>query len=149
MLAQIISVFALAFSAFSYGLARRAFQLSKESAVNSRRPVLAFVLEQGGWVVKNVGNGPALNIIAAEAGPDLKWQYPVRLPPLGKDEPFPLTWPVAQHLFALTYEDFAGIKYWSRCIDTLSSTGKGVKVEGWPRWKNSEITPYWKASKQR
>jgi hypothetical protein len=52
---------ALASLTVNFGLARRA-------AVRARKPVLVFVDEpaRGAWVLHNVGNGPALNVLVAQ-----------------------------------------------------------------------------------
>jgi hypothetical protein len=49
------------------------FWLNHRAAVRARKPVLVFVDDHGGkdcWVLKNVGNGPALNVIMAEREPN-------------------------------------------------------------------------------
>src|SRR5260370_39422572 len=73
------------------------------------RPVLVFVCDvrdenKRVWFVKNVGTGPALDVLVAEK--DLKdqpWQRFLRLPPIPKDGQVDLQ--SSPSFFAVTYTD--------------------------------------------
>ena len=87
---QYVSVAALIVSVVSFGLT---YSLSARSAVTSVRPVLVIEYsQQDGWYVRNVGNGPALNVIVAMKDKTSDWKMPVRIPPLQKDGRFSLDW---------------------------------------------------------
>lgn len=88
---------ALFISVVSVGIAFASFVvnfvLNQRAAVRARKPVLVFVddPEEGCWVLRNVGNGPSLNVLIAQRA-EGRWFNPVRVPPLGRDSSFPLRW---------------------------------------------------------
>ena len=84
-----VSAIALVVSVGSFGLS---YNLSHESAITSVRPVLVYQFdERKGWSVRNVGNGPALDVIVAMKKDDkADWTQPMRIPPLAKDGEFNL-----------------------------------------------------------
>ena len=60
---QYVSVAALVVSVTSFGLT---YRLSTQTATTSVQPVLVFEYSGDiGWSVRNVGNGPALNVLLA------------------------------------------------------------------------------------
>jgi hypothetical protein len=84
------SVAALALSLISFA---RTYRPSAQSAVTSVRPVLVFEYRQAqGWSVRNVGNGPALNVVVARPSEAPHGRKPVRTPPLANGGRFKLTW---------------------------------------------------------
>src|SRR5437763_8165811 len=101
-LALVVSV-----ASFAY-----AFAKGRYDQVTSVRPALIFVYEPGeGWVIQNVGNGPAMNILIAQKGPEAgagraNWEGPVRIAPLARDKSFQLHWTAHTNVHALgaTYE---------------------------------------------
>jgi hypothetical protein len=137
---QYVSVAALVFSLVSFGFT---YSLSSRSAVTSVRPVLVFEYDQAdGWSVRNVGNGPALNVlIASKSASD--WQQPVRIPPVQKDGRIALHW--LGHLNVRTlgasYADIANRQYSSTCTDDLSRTFDSNELPSWPE---SQIQAHWK-----
>jgi hypothetical protein len=89
----LISAIAVAISLVASGVTivqtRRADRLG-------RIPVLVFLYDggRGRWFIRNVGYGPALNVVVAqraESG-DESWYNPVALPALGSGEQFVLEW---------------------------------------------------------
>jgi len=112
MLATGVSIAAILLSAVTFGLRYRA---SRAVDRRARSRVLVFVYDGArGWLFRNVGNGPALNIEVAQkvvrgerAG---SWIDPVRVPPLGWDNEMPLSWlgDDGQQGLGAVYEDFLG-----------------------------------------
>lgn len=108
MLATAISIVAIALSAVTFGVSYRSSQVAERRA---RMPVLVFVYTPEGWVLRNVGNGPALNIEVAQlivhSG---QWIFPVRVPPIGRGNERLLKWLGHDnvHGFGAVYEDFLG-----------------------------------------
>lgn len=111
MLATTVSIAAILLSAVTFGLSYRA---SRAADRRARIPVLVFVYDDGtrGWLLRNVGNGPALNIEVAQkvvrgeqAG---SWINPVRVPPIGRDKEVLLSWLGDTNVYGLgaVYEDF-------------------------------------------
>jgi hypothetical protein len=45
-----------------------------------------------GWIIRNIGGGPAMNVIVAQKKPRGEWFNPVRQPPLAKDSEFLPVW---------------------------------------------------------
>jgi hypothetical protein len=147
--ATVISIVSIAIALFSftlnYGLARRA-------AVRARKPVLVFVdaPEQGTWVLQNVGNGPALNVLVAQRQ-DGKWFNPVIVPPLSADSSYPLKWlgRVNSTGLGATYSDFEDTAYTSTLGGERSRTHEGNRL---PNWSDREVRRHWEpelASVQR
>ena len=121
------------------------FWLARRAAIRARKPVLVFVddPEHGCWVLQNVGNGPALNVLVAqrEAG---RWFNPVRTPPLAKDAKFPLAWlgRVTTTGLGSTYSDFEDRRYTSTLGGERSRTYDGGRLPDW--WdEDHEIRKYW------
>jgi hypothetical protein len=103
-LALVISVVALGMSVW---------QAWRGEAI-SMRPLLVFAYEpDSGWSVRNVGNGPAMNVLVAEKGPSGPWRNPMRLPAISAGGVREINWldnPNVRSLGA-TYSDFANRKY--------------------------------------
>ena len=108
---SIVSV-AIAFASFAVNLV-----LNQRTSLRARKPVVVFVDDphEGCWVLRNVGNGPALNVLVAQRQPPHGWFNPVRVPPLGRDAVFPLRWLGRWNAGGLgaTYSDFEDHRYTS------------------------------------
>ena len=89
-----------------------------------------------GWLLRNVGNGPALNVVVAckyvKGENRGTWFDAVRVPPLGKDGEMLLGWlgHEGEHGLGATYEDFLtqagkGKTYTTTCGDDLSKVVEG------------------------
>jgi hypothetical protein len=151
MLATAVSITAIIISAVTFGLSYRASQTAER---RTRIPVLVFMYTPQGWLLRNVGNGPALNIEVAQkivqgeqAG---HWIYPVRVPPIGKDNEILLKWldHDNQHGLGAVYEDFlgadddsaAGRVYTATCGKDRNTIKPGRHMRTWPA---TEIVAQW------
>jgi hypothetical protein len=146
---DILSIVALTLSALTFFLAQRSAGAAER---RSRIPVLVFTYDSRGyWLLRNVGNGPALNIVMAIKArhDDTSWQKPTRIPPIGRDDEFQLAWLGDSNVavMAASYEDFLA-------ADTQGeSRGYTVRIEHdenrvvprreLPRWDLSESLAYW------
>jgi hypothetical protein len=122
------------------------FRLNFRASV---RPVLVFeYVPEEGWHLKNVGQGPALNVIVVQHGGS-GWFHPVRVPPLSKDGATKLVWCLHdnEHGLGAIYQDGHGRKYTSKCHDDLSTTRRGWEFGPWKGslvgrlWANGEVVP--------
>ncbi len=115
MLQTALSLSAIVLSAVTFGLSYRAGQIANR---RSRIPVLVFVYDrQRGWLLHNVGNGPALNIMVAarktHEQPESEWQPPTRVPPIARDDEFELRWLARSNVavLAATYQGLSRGRY--------------------------------------
>ena len=138
----ILSILALLISVVTFSFS---YSLSRKTAVTSIRPVLVFEFsDDKGWILRNVGNGPALNIVVAMKEDDTsEWKKPVRIPPLPKDGFFNLSklvedWNI--RTLGTNYFDIGKQQYSSTCTNDLSETHKGNELKDWP---DSEIGRHW------
>ena len=119
------------------------YRHSRRSAVLTRKPVLVFEYDGDvGWVLRNVGAGPALNIIVAQKRVGGEWFNPVRVPPLSKDGKFLLAW--LNHVnttgLGATYVDTEQLQYTSTCGNDLSQACSGTLFGPWPE---EQIGRHW------
>jgi len=131
---NIIAAFAFIISVISYWLSRR-------TSISDIRPVLVFIYdERYGWSLKNVGNGPALNIIVAQKKGD--WFNPVRIPPLSTNSEFTMKWlgHVNDTSLGANYTDFDNRIYSATCSNDLSKVYKGLTLR---KWNEKEIGRHW------
>jgi hypothetical protein len=141
---QYTSVAALVVSVVSFSLT---YRLSTQTATTSIRPALVFEYNgDTGWSLRNVGNGPALNVVVAEQTNTSVWEYPVRVPPLSKDGKLQLTWIAHRNVRTLgtTYVDLDNRSYSSACTNDLSTTQKGNILGNWP---DVEVSRHWQLPK--
>jgi hypothetical protein len=146
----ILSVAALVLSAITFVLAYRATLTADR---RSRIPVLVFVYDNGSWILRNVGNGPALNIIVAirwrHEDPADRWDLPTRVPPIATDREFLLTWLGASNVavLAATYQDFlqANTSGEARSYSVTSryDLNEVVTRRILPAWSVDETVPHW------
>jgi hypothetical protein len=119
------------------------FVLNHRSAVRARMPVLVFVddPDEECWVLRNVGNGPALNVVVAERAGG-KWFNPVRVPPFSKESSYPLRWLGRINVSGLgaSYADFESRRYTSTLGEDTSRAYEGDRL---PTWHDAEILRYW------
>jgi hypothetical protein len=116
---------------------------SRKTSITGIKPVLVFVYdEEKGWILQNIGNGPAMNIIVAQKRVGGEWFNPVRIPPVSKGTEFILTWlgHVNDTGLGATYTDFQDRTYSSTCGNDLSRTFEGNKLRV---WKEQEIGRHW------
>ena len=119
--------------------------MGQRAAVRARKPVLVFVddPERQCWVLQNVGNGPALNVLVAQRQSG-QWYNPVLVPPLAKDSVVPLTWLGRINTAGLgaSYSDFEDRRYTSTLGGEHSRTYEGNRLPDWSDSEN-EIRRYW------
>jgi hypothetical protein len=117
--------------------------LNQRAAIRARKPVLVFMDEpsEGCWVLRNVGNGPALNVLVAERA-EGRWFNPVLIPPFGRDTSFALKWLGRVNVTGLgaIYSDFEDRSYTSTLGGERSRTYEGARL---PSWSDAEIRRYW------
>ena len=109
----------------------------------SRKPVLVLEFDgRTGWILSNIGNGPALNILIAQKRVGGGWFNPVRVPPLARDAEMVLKWlrRMNDAGIGVTYEDFKGNRYSTTCGNDLSLTYVGSIL---PAWEEKEIGRHW------
>lgn len=147
---KIISLSAEGWSAFFAGVAffisLLALLFSYESARLNRKPVLVFEYDGSrGWILRNVGNGPALNILMAQKVVGGGWFNPVRIPPISKDGEFIPKWlgHVNSTGLGAIYTDSEGAAYTSICGNDLSRIEKGQKFGP---WQEDQIGKHWNQS---
>jgi hypothetical protein len=97
--------------------------------------------EQGAWVLQNVGNGPALNVLVAQRQ-DGKWFNPVIVPPLSVNSSYPLKWlgRINSTGLGATYADFEDTRYKSTLGGERSRTYEGDRL---PSWSDREVRRHW------
>jgi hypothetical protein len=114
------------------------YRHTRRSTVLARKPVLVFEYDgDQGWVLRNVGAGPALNVIVAQKRVGGEWFNPVRVPPLSKDGKFVLGW--LNHVnttgLGASYADTEQLPYTSTCGNDLSQVFSGTLFGPWPEGK--------------
>jgi hypothetical protein len=127
----VVSALALVVSFFGYRL----------TAVRGVKPVLVIVYRESGWQVKNIGNGPALDVIVAERPEGGTWAHPMRVPPLAKDAELDLVLddPNVKWIGA-RYSDIDGRVYSSECSEDLTRVVEGDRF---PHWPDQQILRDW------
>jgi hypothetical protein len=119
------------------------YRQSQRSVVLTRKSVLVFEYDgNSGWILRNVGAGPALNVVVAQKRVGGEWFKPVRVPPLSKDGKFILKW--LNHVndtgLGATYTDTEQMPDTSTCGNDLSKTFDRMLFGSWPE---PEIERYW------
>jgi len=110
------------------------------SRIISMKPVLVFTnaMDDKGkarWFLRNVGNGPAINIVVAKRPKDDKWQKHSRVPTLAPGYLFPIDFGGLE--IQCDYYDIDNRPYSSRCRDWETTFPK-MKIE--PLLESSKIT---------
>jgi hypothetical protein len=114
----------------SAGVAVFSAVIAWKAVSRSLRPVLVFVRDEQHqvWLVKNVGTGPALDVLVAEKDRDKEgWLRFKRLPPLPKDGEISL--PSAPSVFGVTYNDAENKPYSTICSGYRNQLQKGRVFE--------------------
>jgi hypothetical protein len=153
MTSNIIAVAALILSAITFVIAQVAALASRRRA---RMPVLVFVYDDSGvdsgrWLLRNVGNGPALNIdmaikLSHEGG---SWEQPTRIPPIGRGGEFVLTWldDLSVPVLSASYEDFLHKGSYRKSseytVQSHHDLNEVVPKRDLPRWSVEQTTPAW------
>ena len=122
---------------------------ARSTELRSRMPVLVFIYSRhSGWMLRNVGNGPALNVIVARKRVKGDWFDPRRISPLGRDHQLVLEWIGHDNEYGLgaTYSDFLEGedqrrgRYTVTCGNDLNRVRRGSHL---PTWNESDIEAYW------
>lgn len=119
------------------------YRHNRRSAILARKPVLVFEYDgEVGWTLRNVGSGPALNVIVAQHRVGGDWFNPVRVPPLSRDGSFVLSWLGHANSTGLgaTYSDAEESPYTSTCGNDLSRSAPGREFGP---WLEAEIGRHW------
>ncbi len=127
-----LAAVAILVSVCTFGLS---FWFTWRASIAVKRPVLVFVYDGSiGWLVRNIGGGPALNIVVAQRRVGGEWFNPVRVPPFARDSELVLRWLGQVNTTGLgaTYTDYEGRPYTSTCGDDLSLTFRGTRFGPWP-----------------
>src|SRR2546426_2071346 len=99
-------------------------------------PTLVFVYSpDSGWAVKNVGSGPALNVVlAVEPTRGAGWQSPTQLYPIPTAGQVWLPW-VGHNpkRLGVTYTDSQNRTYTSIVDNDLTVITRGSQLPNWPR----------------
>lgn len=136
----IVSVAAVLVSAVSFLLN---YLSAARVASLGRKPVLVFEYDgASGWMIRNVGNGPAMNAIVAQRSKSGDWINPVRVPPLAKDGKMILKWLGHVNTTGLgaTYVDTENRPYTSTCGNDLSRVEPGLRLGP---WAEANIARHW------
>jgi hypothetical protein len=94
-----------------------ALRIAIVASRRQRRPVLVFEYSQeSGWSVRNVGSGPALNVMVARRSSTGNWDQAVRLPAAAANAAIPLGWLMvsAGDEIVAEYSDYESQLYGSR-----------------------------------
>src|SRR6266568_7873730 len=109
---------------------------SQASLRTSILPTLVFVYSvDSGWAVRNIGNGPAINVVlAVEPSSGSGWQSPTQLYPVPVAEQVWLPW-VGHNpkRLGVTYTDAYNRTYTSICDNDLTVINGGERLPEWPR----------------
>lgn len=121
------------------------YQLSWKSAAAAERPLLVFEYDvNAGWMVRNCGNGPAVNVLLMFKGDcsDSEWLFPLRIPAVGSGSDFELS--SIGHINVRTlgawYEDFSGSVYWTESTDDKNTFRSGRR---YPALNEADVKRAW------
>jgi hypothetical protein len=129
----VVSCLALAVSYLGYRL----------NAIRNVKPALIISFSSdSGWKLRNVGNGPALNILVAQRREAGAWFGPVRVPALAAGDQVALFWLRFTNVrwLGATYTDIDGRQYSSRTSDDLTVIADG---DIFPDWTDRQICRHW------
>jgi hypothetical protein len=113
------------------------------TAVRNVKPtIILLYLKESGWHLKNIGNGPALNLLVAQRHESGGWFCPVRVPPLAQGDQTHLWWMGHTNVrwIGATYTDIDGRAYSSECSDDLTRISDGSVL---PHWSEQQIRRAW------
>jgi hypothetical protein len=140
IISMTLSGMALAVSLTTFSLN---YLASLRNSILARKPVLIFEYQdESGWTIRNVGGGPALNVLVAQKRKNGEWFNPVRVPPLSKDGRMVLKWlgHVNSTGLGATYADTENLPYTSTCGNDLSKVSSGLQFGP---WQEKEIGRHW------
>ena len=107
-------------------------------------PALVFVYDSGSnsWELRNVGNGPALNVtVAHQPFSTDGWVEPTRIYPVSEGESVPIGWVGSNpDRLAASYTDAHNREYTSITDEDLTQIAGGNLL---PRWEDSAVGRIW------
>ena len=125
-----------------------------------RRPVLSFEDTGVVWTIRNIGNGPALDVMVQQkrvgtGGAD-PWFDPVRIPDLARESSFDLPWLGRANDVGLgaTYRDIDGRVFGTRAggdrnvIAPLRPRRLPPELAGLREPSEDDVTPHWRAAQR-
>jgi hypothetical protein len=136
----VISLFALLVSILSFALTYWHSQRSHKAQIS---PILVFLYDADkGWHIRNVGSGPALNVLVVRRFPKKQWREPVRIPPVSTGDHFPLHWMrrTNRDQLGVSYCDFERRSYTSECKRDLTNI---VAADTLPSFTPDTIKAHW------
>ena len=113
------------------------------TAVRNVKPaIIVSYSNESGWHLKNIDNGPGLNVLVAQRQESGAWFCPVRLPPLGQGDQLHLSWMGHTNVrwIGATYTDIDGRHYSSECSDDLTRISA---ASVFPPWSEKQIGRPW------
>lgn len=152
MVSNFIAAAAIILSVFTFGITQRSTRASDR---RTRIPILVFVFDKDRWLLRNVGNGPALNIYMAikfHHG-DRNWEAPTRIPPIERNGQFLLSWLGSLNVavLAASYEDFlhaaTNQKSSEYTVQSAHDLNRVVPQRELPRWGAEDCKPAWEQAK--
>lgn len=135
-----ISIIALIVAILSFVLP---FWHSWRSHKAEIRPILVFLYDmEKGWHIRNVGDGPALNVLVVRRQLQGQWLEPVRVPPVSSGDSLQLRWMKYTNTdqLGVSYQDFEGRPYSSVCRKDLTDIEDGNVL---PRFNAESIQAHW------
>ena len=139
---NIISALALTLACASFGYTVIA---TKGARISASKPVVVFEYSgSNGWSIKNVGNGPALDVVVSIRASNGAWENPVRVPPLGADSSIKLMY------LAHTNVESLGARYADtnkRVYSSIVEKDQTQILEGnhFPEWSEAQVVALWAA----
>ena len=108
-------------------------------------PLLVFEYTPAGWVLRNLGIAPALDVLVAQKRVGGGWFKPVRIPPLEQGRDFQLTWCLHANDTGLgaSYTTSDGTVRSVHCGNDRSITHERSLL---PAWAEDEIVAHWKVT---
>lgn len=131
-----LSIFALVVSTVSFFIS---YRHSRATFIADIKPILVVAYDYG-WTLRNIGRGPAMNIIIATKDQEGKWVHPHRLPALASEAGLRLpflssSFPLAG--IGVSYNDFKNRPYTS--IYEKDHLTQILDGNSFPAWKEEEI----------
>jgi hypothetical protein len=131
----LLAVFPLVISGGALWISRRVF-------IAAKRPVLVFERTSDSWIIKNVGNGPALNLVFAEGNAE-GWLSPYKLPSISKDHSYQLKGLKSGARLGVVYFDFEERLYSSECTNYITKMRSNERPAAFPKYDATKLPFDW------
>jgi hypothetical protein len=145
MAAILISAIAILVSVVSFLLS---YQASQRAERRARMPVLCLFPGDVGWQIRNVGNGPAINIIIAQGRGSKQgnrlinlgkgvassetWLNPIHLRPMSAGDIQSVPWKYQTSGIGISYTDSLSFAYTMKMSEVGSRVMEHVQIPEWP-----------------